>query len=54
MDLIRLESSGHHAVKPYKTALVKDGTPATSFAVGDVRTEFGRLRACPAARNGLR
>ncbi|MCX4770837.1 VOC family protein [Streptomyces sp. NBC_01260] len=39
-----LEPDGHPAVKPYKTALVKDGIPATSFAVDDVHTEFGRLR----------
>ncbi|MBO0918492.1 VOC family protein [Streptomyces laculatispora] len=39
-----LEPDGHPAVKPYKTALVKDGIPATSFAVDDVHAEFGRLR----------
>ncbi len=31
-------------VKQYKTALVKDGAPATSFAADDVHAEFGRLR----------
>ncbi|EYT79577.1 MULTISPECIES: VOC family protein [unclassified Streptomyces] len=39
-----LEPSGHPAVRPYKSALVQDGIPATSFAVDDVRTEFERLR----------
>ncbi|MEV0601896.1 VOC family protein [Streptomyces sp. NPDC050315] len=39
-----LEPSGHPAVPPYKTALVKDGIPATSFAVDDVQAEFDRLR----------
>ncbi|WP_274563524.1 VOC family protein [Streptomyces spiramyceticus] len=39
-----LEPSGHPAVKPYKTALVQDGIPATSFAVDDVHAEFNRLR----------
>ncbi|WP_228973119.1 VOC family protein [Streptomyces sp. DH12] len=40
-----LEPSGHPAVRPYKTALVEDGIPATSFAVDDVHAEFRRLRA---------
>lgn len=39
-----LEPDGHPAVKPYTSALVKDGIPATSFAVDDVHTEFDRLR----------
>ncbi|RCG24765.1 VOC family protein [Streptomyces diacarni] len=39
-----LEPSGHPAVQPYKTALVRDGIPAASFAVGDVRAECERLR----------
>ncbi|MBT2511434.1 VOC family protein [Streptomyces sp. ISL-98] len=39
-----LEPSGHPAVQPYKTALVQDGIPATSFAVDDVHAEFNRLR----------
>ncbi|MGW3149674.1 MULTISPECIES: VOC family protein [Streptomyces] len=39
-----LEPSGHPAVQPYKTALVEDGIPATSFAVDDVPAEFNRLR----------
>ncbi|MFF4163613.1 VOC family protein [Streptomyces sp. NPDC001741] len=40
-----LEPDGHPAVKPYKTALVRDGIPAASFAVDDVTAEFERLRA---------
>ncbi|MBB5120331.1 glyoxalase/bleomycin resistance protein/dioxygenase [Streptomyces eurocidicus] len=39
-----LEPDGHPAVRPYKTALVKDGIPAASFAVADVPAEFDRLR----------
>ncbi|AJE83813.1 MULTISPECIES: VOC family protein [Streptomyces] len=39
-----LEPDGHPAVRPYKEALVEDGIPAASFAVDDVRAEFGRLR----------
>lgn len=40
-----LEPSGHPAVRPYRSALIQDGIPATAFAVQDVRAEFGRLRA---------
>ena len=32
------------AVKPFKHALVSDGIPYTSFAVGDVNSEYERLR----------
>ncbi|WNI26577.1 VOC family protein [Streptomyces sp. ITFR-16] len=39
-----LEPDGHPAVRPYRTALVKDGIPAASFAVDDVQAEFERLR----------
>lgn len=39
-----LEPSGHPAVRPYRTALVEDGIPVTSFAVDDVRAEYDRLR----------
>ncbi|WP_411082583.1 VOC family protein [Streptomyces sp. cmx-18-6] len=39
-----LEPDKHRAVKPYTTALVEDGIPATSFAVDDVRAEYDRLR----------
>ena len=40
-----LEPSGHPAVGPFKQALVEDGIPYNSFAVGDVQAEFARLRA---------
>ena len=40
-----LEPDTHSAVKPFKEALARDGIPATSFAVDDVRREFERLRA---------
>jgi catechol 2,3-dioxygenase-like lactoylglutathione lyase family enzyme len=40
-----LEPDDHPAVRPFKTALVSDGIPMTSFAVGDVKKEFERLRA---------
>jgi catechol 2,3-dioxygenase-like lactoylglutathione lyase family enzyme len=39
-----LEPDGHPAAKRWKEALVNDGIPYTSFAVDDVRAEFGRLR----------
>jgi len=39
-----LEPSGHPAVAPFKRALVEDGIPYTSFAVGDVHAEFARLQ----------
>ena len=39
-----LEPSGHPSVGPYRAALVKDGIPAASFAVADVRAEYDRLR----------
>ncbi|GAA3000346.1 VOC family protein [Streptosporangium longisporum] len=39
-----LEPSDHPAVRPFKTALVEDGIPVTSFAVDDVHAEFERLR----------
>ena len=40
-----LEPSDHPAVKPFKEAIVADGIPYTSFAVGDVQAEYERLRA---------
>jgi catechol 2,3-dioxygenase-like lactoylglutathione lyase family enzyme len=40
-----LEPDGHPAAKPFKQALLEDGIPFTSFAVGDVRDEFERLRS---------
>jgi catechol 2,3-dioxygenase-like lactoylglutathione lyase family enzyme len=39
-----LEPDQHPAAKPFKTALVDDGIPFTSFAVQDVRAEYERLR----------
>jgi catechol 2,3-dioxygenase-like lactoylglutathione lyase family enzyme len=38
-----LEPSDHPAVKPFKDAIVADGIPYTSFAVGDVQAEYERL-----------
>jgi catechol 2,3-dioxygenase-like lactoylglutathione lyase family enzyme len=40
-----LEPDGHPAAKPFKQALLEDGIPFTSFAVGDVLDEFERLRS---------
>jgi catechol 2,3-dioxygenase-like lactoylglutathione lyase family enzyme len=40
-----LEPDGHPAVRPFKTALVEDGIPYTSFAVDDASAEFERLQA---------
>jgi catechol 2,3-dioxygenase-like lactoylglutathione lyase family enzyme len=40
-----LEPDGHPAVRPFKTALVEDGIPYTSFAVHDASAEFERLQA---------
>jgi catechol 2,3-dioxygenase-like lactoylglutathione lyase family enzyme len=39
-----LEPDGHPAVQPFKSALVDDGIPWTSFAVDDVQKEYERLR----------
>jgi catechol 2,3-dioxygenase-like lactoylglutathione lyase family enzyme len=39
-----LEPDAHPAAGPFKSALVADGIPATSFAVDDVPAEFQRLR----------
>ena len=39
-----LEPDGHPAVKPFKSALMDDGIPWTSFAVDDVQKEYQRLR----------
>jgi catechol 2,3-dioxygenase-like lactoylglutathione lyase family enzyme len=39
-----LEPDAHPAARPFKTALVRDGIPFTSFAVDDVQGEFERLR----------
>ncbi|MFF9852314.1 VOC family protein [Streptomyces litmocidini] len=40
-----LEPDAHPAAKAYAEALVRDGIPATSFAVDDVRAEYERLSA---------
>jgi catechol 2,3-dioxygenase-like lactoylglutathione lyase family enzyme len=40
-----LEPSEHPAVAPFKSALVEDGIPYTSFAVDDVAAEHERLVA---------
>lgn len=40
-----LEPDEHPAVKPFKTALVEDGIPFTSFEVKDVAAEHQRLEA---------
>jgi catechol 2,3-dioxygenase-like lactoylglutathione lyase family enzyme len=42
---LSLEPSEHPAVAPFKTALVADGIPFTSFAVTDVQAEYDRLVA---------
>jgi catechol 2,3-dioxygenase-like lactoylglutathione lyase family enzyme len=39
-----LEPDEHPAAKPFKTALVEDGIPVTSFGVEDVQAEYERLR----------
>lgn len=39
-----LEPDTHPAVRPFKTALVRDGIPAASFQVDDLDAEFARLR----------
>jgi len=41
---LSLEPDGHPAARPFKTALVDDGIPYTSFAVADVHAETARLR----------
>jgi catechol 2,3-dioxygenase-like lactoylglutathione lyase family enzyme len=40
-----LEPDEHPAARPFKSALVEDGIPFTSFAVADVEREFERLSA---------
>lgn len=39
-----LEPDAHPAAGPFKEALVQDGIPFTSFAVGDVQSEYERLQ----------
>jgi catechol 2,3-dioxygenase-like lactoylglutathione lyase family enzyme len=38
-----LEPDEHPAVRPFKSALVEDGIPFTSFAVDDINAEYERL-----------
>lgn len=40
-----LEPDRHPAVGPFKSALLGDGIPFTSFAVEDVHAEYKRLRS---------
>ena len=40
-----LEPAEHPAVRPFRTAMVEDGIPSTSFAVDDVEAEYARLVA---------
>jgi catechol 2,3-dioxygenase-like lactoylglutathione lyase family enzyme len=40
-----LEPDEHPAARPFKQALVEDGIPFTSFAVGDIAAEYERLVA---------
>lgn len=40
-----LEPDAHPAAQPYKTALVADGIPLTSFQVDDIQQEYERLVA---------
>lgn len=44
-----LEPANHPAVGPFRTALVEDGIPFTSFAVEDVAAEHARLTAAGVA-----
>lgn len=39
-----LEPSEHPAVEPYRSALMADGIPATSFQVDNLAAEFERLK----------
>ena len=39
-----LEPDQHPAAKPFKQALVDDGSPDTPFGVDDVKVEYDRLR----------
>ena len=43
------EPDRHPAVGPFKSALVQDGIPFTSFAVDDVHAEYERLQAAGVA-----
>ncbi len=41
---LSLEPDQHPAAKPFKSALVADGIPYTSFGVDDVQAEYERLQ----------
>lgn len=40
-----LEPAAHPAVAPFRSAMIADGIPWTSFAVDDVQAEYERLSA---------
>ena len=40
-----LEPDQHPAARPFKSALVNDGIPFTTFAVDDIHAEFERLQS---------
>jgi catechol 2,3-dioxygenase-like lactoylglutathione lyase family enzyme len=40
-----LEPDSHPAVGPFKSALMHDGIPFTSFGVEDIQAEYERLRS---------
>lgn len=40
-----LEPDSHPAVAPFKSALVQDGIPFTSFGVENIQAEYERLRS---------
>jgi catechol 2,3-dioxygenase-like lactoylglutathione lyase family enzyme len=40
-----LEPDAHPAARPFKSALVDDGIPFTSFSVDDIQQEYDRLVA---------
>ncbi len=42
---LALEPDEHPAVRPFKSALVEDGIPFTSFAVQDIAAEHERLES---------
>lgn len=41
---VLLEPAGHPAVVPFRSALVQDGIPWTSFQVDDIDAEVARLK----------
>ncbi len=42
---LALEPDEHPAAKPFKSAIVEDGIPFTSFAVRDIAAEYERLES---------